>query len=329
MAFGTVIQQGRFTSTGAAVNLDIRSDLDWLWVYNETVLHAGGNGDGAQFYWQRGMANGRGVVYNKLAADDSLQPAQIAANAGFFLVDSSIQAPLARVAETAITNAVQPVVSTGNTGSLATGSIVRLENDTNLPNLMGFEYEVDNVVANTSFRMRWALSDAPGAAGAGDGFYRHIEFDPIYYPRRRYIVNITQANPAVVRTSVTHGYTVGQEIRFKVPVHFHMVEMDGLVGTITAVDTANNTFTVDIDASAFTTYNFPEVADVPFEWAQAVPFGEDTAEALSAGVDILGGATNNQAILGMRLAAGANSPAGENNDVIYWVAGKSFSVDNQ
>jgi len=31
----------------------------------------------------------------------------------------------------------------------------------------------------------------------------------------------------------------------------------------------------------------------------------------------------------MKLAAGADSPAGSSSDVIYWRAGKSFSVSNE
>jgi hypothetical protein len=327
----TIIQQGRFTSTGSAQTLQIRSDVDWIRVYNETALAQGAADLGYEFYWQRGMTNGRGVVWTKLGtvANDPVTVGQIAANAGFFLVDSSIQNPGAAIAETAISNAVQPVVTTANTGSLATGSIVRLSADTNVPNIMGIDFEVDTVVANTSFRVRWALANAPGAAGAGDGFYRQIPFDPIFYPRRRFIVNITQAAQAVVRLSVAHGYTVGQQIRFVVPAEFGMIEMDGLQGTITAISTANNTITVDIDSSAFSAFVFPNNTNSEFTFAQTIPFGEDTAQALASGVDILAGATLNTAYLGMNLAAGTLSPAGQANDVLYWVAGKSFSVDNQ
>lgn len=328
MAYDTILQQGRFTSTGAAVTLNIRSDLDWIKVYNETALAQAAADLGYEFYFQRGMTNGRGVIWTKLGtvANDPVTVGQIAANAGFFLVDSSANPVGARVAETAITNAAQPVVSTANTGSLATGSIVRLENDTGVPNIMGFDFEVDNVVANTSFRMRFALANAPGAAGNGDGFYRPIAFDPIFYPRRRFIVNITQAASAVITTSVSHGYTVGQEIRIKVPAAFGMTEMNNLAGTVTAVTAG--TFTVDIDSSAFTAFAFPAVAAVPFDWAEAVPMGEDTGQALTSGTDILADATRNTALIGVTLAAGTLSPAGQNNDVIYWVAGKSFSVSN-
>ena len=331
MAMDTVIQQGRFTSAGIPVLLNIRSDVDWIYVYNETILNdaALAADRGAWFQWNRGMLQGRGIEYRKLGtqANDPITTVQIAANAGFFLVDTTANPNGAAVAETGITNAAQPVVNTANTGMLDTGSIVRLSFDTNVPNIMGFDFEVDTVVLNTSFRMRYAMVNAPGAAGAGNGFYRQIFFDPIYYPRNRFIVNITQAAQAVITTSVSHQYTVGQEIRIKVPAAFGMIQMDGLIGTVTAVTAG--TFTVNIDSTGFTAFLFPAVAAVPFTFAQAIPIGEDTGAALIAGADILADSTFNTGGIGVVLAAGVDSPAGVNTNVIYWIAGKSFSVDNR
>lgn len=60
-----------------------------------------------------------------------------------------------------------------------------------------------------------------------------------------------------------------------------------------------------------------------------IPVGEDTAEALALSADILSDATENTATIGIQLAGGAGNPGGAAADVMYWVAGKSFSVDNQ
>ena len=131
--------------------------------------------------------------------------------------------------------------------------------------------------------------------------------------------------------SVTHGYKVGQEVKFVVPSAFGMTEMDGLRGTITAIDTTvttGNTITVNIDSSGFTTFAWPLTASVPFAAAMVVPVGMDTPQALSSAVDILSDATLNTGYIGMSLAAGADSPAGQTSDVVYWIAGKSFNVDN-
>lgn len=329
MADNTIIQQGRFTSTGAVKTLAIRSDVDWFHARNITVAGASQTtAIGVEYFWQRGFPQGAMIEYLKSNAANAANLEQYLTTGGFTLIDSSATTPGASIAVTAGTNATQPVYSTANTGTLATGSIVRLSNLTGQEQLASIDFEVDTVVANTSFRMRYVLDSAPGAAATA-GFWRLIPFDPIFYPRRRYIINITNAASAVVTLSVTHGYTVGQEVRFNVPAVFEMVEMNGLSGIITAINTTTNTITVNIDSTAFTAFDIPEASQVPLTWAQVVPFGEDTGTALTAATDILADATLNSAILGIQLAAGANSPAGQTNDVIYWIAGKSFSVDNQ
>ena len=327
MAYNTVLQQGRFTADGNNVTLSIRSDVDWMQVYNLTQM-AATNNVGVQYYWQRGFeentTNG-GISYFKSGGGNSLNGGIF--NNMFTLVDTSGNPIGSQVATTASTNVAQPVISTGSTSGLVTGSIVRLSSMANVPNIMSMDFEIDTVVANTSFRMRWALANAVGAVG-GAGFYRIVKFDPIYYPRRRFIVNISQAGSAVVTCSVTHGFTVGQEVRFQVPSAFGMVEIDNMAGTITAVNTAANTFTVNINSSAFTAFAFPAPGAVPFTYAQVVPVGEDTAQALSSSVNILADATVNEALIGMILTGGADNPGGDAADIMYWVAGKSFSVSN-
>lgn len=326
MAFDTVIQQGRFTSNGLRRQIEIRSDVDWMWVYNETQI-AAQNNVGVQYYWQRGFADGTGWRYFKSGGADTLNLLNLASPLGFSLLDTSANPVNAAIAVTASSNATQPVVNTGNTAGLEAGDVVRLVNVAGVPNLGGIDFQIDTVVANVSFRIANALANVPGAVG-GAGFYRKIDFDPIYYPRRRFIVNVTQATNAVITTSVDHGFTVGQEIRFSIPADFAMVELDGLAGTITAVTAS--TFTVDIDTSGFTAFAYPTAAGfTSATFAQAVPFGEDVGQARTSNVDELGDATDNVAIIGMSLAGGADSPGGASSDVMYWVAGKSFSVDNQ
>lgn len=327
MADNTIIQQGSFTSDGNSRIITLRSDVDWMRVYNITEIGANNN-VGTEYYWQRefGAIGIGGIRYFKQGGADALNVDNLDVGE-FDLIDSSTQAPLAAVAISATSNADPVVTSTADTTGMVTGTIVRLNSVTNRGNLSGFDFEIDTIVNNTSFENRWSLANVPGGAG-GAGFYRIIPFDPIYYPRRRFVVNITQAAQAVVTFSVTHGYTVGQQIRFTVPTPFDMVEMDGLVGTIvdTATNAATNGVIVDINTTAFTAFAFPVVGDLPYNWAQAVPLGIDTSQALTSAVDILADATENLAILGIQLLGGQGSPGGANADVVTWVAGKSFNT---
>lgn len=323
---GTIIQQGNFTSTGANKTLEIRSDVDWMRVYNLTQAAAANANAGVEFYWQRGFATNNGMVYFHAAGSQvisiSTAAAGIGAGAigGFTLVDSSTQSTGAATALTAISTAATPRVTVASTALLTTGDVVRLNTIAGAPQLGGIDFTI-TVIDATHFDL---ANMAQLTVAGTTGFYRKLNFPSLYYPRRRFITKITQATSAVVTTSVDHGYTVGQEIRFNVPSVYAMTQMDGLSGTVTAVTAG--TFTVDIDSSAFTAFAFPLAAIVPFSPAESIPFGEDTAQALSSAVDILGDATINQGYIGMVLGGGAASPGGANADVMYWVAGKSFNV---
>ena len=177
----------------------------------------------------------------------------------------------------------------------------------------------------------FSLDYAPQIVAGTTGSWRKINFNPIFYPRRRSMAEVTTGTSTVVTTTVTHGYQVGQQVRFVVPAAYGMTQLNGLVGNIIAVNTSTtvNSFTVDIDSSAFTAFSFPLTAAVPFSPAEVIPVGEDTATALAYGEDILTDATNNTSYIGMKLAGGTSCPAGANDDVIFWVAGKSFSTQGE
>lgn len=327
----TIIQQGRFTSDGSAKILQIRSDVDWMKVYNVTIAAANQTtAVGVEYYWQRGFPADAKWSYFKSNAAAAANLSQYITSNGFTLIDSSVTTPgTLNATITAISNAAIPVVTNTGTNGLSAGDVVRLINVTGAQQLGGFDFTVGhNTLSATTFSLDYMSQIVAGTTGS----WRKINFDPIFYPRRRFITKITKATQAVVTLSVTHGYKVGQVVRMVVPAAYGMVEMDGLQATIVAINTtaaSGNTITLDVDSSAFTTFAWPLTADVPFTAAEVVPMGEDTAEALSLAQDILSDATVNTGYIGMKLAGGASCPGGAASDVIYWVAGKSFSVDNQ
>jgi len=326
----TILQQGRFTSAGSSVTLQLRSDVDWMAVYNVTQAAASQTtAVGVKYYWQRGFPAAAKWTTFKSNAANAANLDQYLTSAGFTLVDSSASpAGTLNATITAISNAAIPVVSNSGTNGLAAGDVVRLFNVASAQQVGGFDFTVGhNTLTTGTFSLDYMSQIVAGTTGS----WRKLSFDPLFYPRRRYITKITKAASAVVTMSVTHGYKVGQQVRFVVPAAFGMVEMDGLLGTITAVDltlASGNSITVNIDSSAFTTFAWPLSAAVPFTAAEVVPVGEDSAQAISSGVDTLSDATLNTGYIGMVLQGGVNCPAGATSDVIYWVAGKSFSVSN-
>ena len=330
MSDNTIIQQGFFTSTGSALNIPLRSGVDWMRVYNTTVAAANQTtAIGVEFYWQAGFPAGAQWEYLKSNATNAANLSQYLTSGGFTYIDTSVNYyGLVNATVTAVSTASIPVVTNSGTNGLAAGTIVRLLNVAGAPELGGIDFTVGyNTLSSTTFSLDYMSQIA--VAGT-TGSWMAVNFDPLYYPRRRYITSISQATQAVVVMSVTHGYQVGQLVRMVVPAAFGMTQMNGLQATIVAVNTATtgagaNSITINVNSSAFNAFAYPAAAAVPFTSAQVVPMGEDTADALAQNVNILSDATVNTGFIGMNLAAGANSPAGQSGNVIYWQAGKSFS----
>lgn len=325
----TIIQQGNFISTGAAKTIVLRSSVDWMKVYNFSIAGAAQVAAiGVEYYWQRGLPADSKWAYFKSNAANAANLSQYIATNGFTLIDSTVTAPGPLVnSVTAVSGAAIPVVTDGAAVTVAAGDIVRMINVVDAQQIGGVDFTVGyNTLAANTFSLDYMLM-LPAAGTTGN--YRKIYFDPIYYPRRRTITKITRAVQAVITMSVTHGYVVGQKVRLIVPAQYGMVEMNNLLGTIVAVDlttTTGNSITVDIDSTAFTVFAWPLSAAGSFSRAEVIPVGEDTSYALSVGADILSDSTINTGYIGMKLAGGADCPAGANTNVMYWVAGKSFNL---
>ena len=323
--------QGSFTSTGATKILQIREGVDWIVVKNITQMAASQTtAVGVQYEWQSGFPAGAKITYFKSNAANAANLIQYITSNGFTLVDNTINVPGPSIAITAVSNATPPVVSTGNTAGLSNGDIVRLFNVTTGQQLGGVDFTVGAVTANTSFTLAYMRA----IAAATTGTYRRIPYDPYFYPPTRVISKISAATQAIVTMTVTHNFTVGQVVRFVIPTvtatAYGTTQLNGVQATIVAInqadaDSVTNTITVDVDTSAMGAFAWPLTTDPVHSQAQVVPVGMNSAEAISAGSNFIGDSEVNQGFIGIALAGGANNPGGANNDVIYWIAGKSFS----
>jgi hypothetical protein len=346
MSNNTIIQQGFFTSTGADVFIPLRSGVSWMKVYNYTIYGAQTADNGVNYYWQLGMNNGDAIIelFNGAGTAITGDTAAILGVPGFTFVDTSVATVSAPVAFTMVSNATPPVVSTADTSGLIAGqSIVRMyfQNGTGpfAQQLAGIDFTVGTVINNTSFTLQ-NMSGIAATSGAVGGTFSILHNVRYWYPSNRIIASITQANNAVVTTTVNHNYQVGQQVRFSNvnqvrpgSVAYGMTQINGLTGNIIA--TTATTFTVDINTTGFNAFAFPVTANVPFTPAEVIPVGEDTATALAQpapGVNLLSDATTNTAQIGMLLGGAATvggitaGPAGSNGDVMFWTAGNSFNV---
>lgn len=308
------IVTGSFTSDGAAKFLDIPTGVDYMEVINFTQMATTQNpGRGVKFEWFRGLADDAAIMVSKENTADTAT-FETVTSGGFTLYDGGNQTPVAVGGPiTGITAINDPVITTTSAHGLAVGDRVRPVGTTAMLQIAGMEFTVTAVGSTTTATLGYI--DASGFAAAASAGTLYKLPSPIFEPQTNYITNITAASSAVITMSVTHGLSVGQTVRVHCSPDFGMSQIDGLSGEITAVNTTNNTITVDIDSTGFTAFAFPTsaTASAGVTFPQVVPYGVTAGGSLADAVD-------NTSFRGMRLGAGADSPAGSTSDVIYWKA---------
>lgn len=315
---------GTFTSAGTLVNLSLPSGYDEFSMVNITDIGSAAAATPVmRAYGTSSMSAGSAYYNLKTNGAATLQLETTTTTGGFtFVADSGNQTPSNAVAITGITNATPPVVSTASTAGLNELDIVRVYGTTGQLNIAGLDFTINTIVTNTSFNLAYMV--APGAAATA-GFWRRIPFDARYYPRRRYITSISLATSAVIVLSVTHGYTVGQQVRMIVPSAFGMTQMNNLLGTVTAINTTTNSITVNIDSSGFTAFAYPSSATAALgvNFAQVVPVGEAAVNTTALPVaNSLDDATDNVSFTGIQIGTTIQTTG----KLYQWFARKGVSI---
>lgn len=101
--------------------------------------------------------------------------------------------------------------------------------------------------------------------------------NPPNKPAMRFIANITNANPALVTTTIPHLYQSGIIVRLYIPKDFGMYQANQLFGAITVIN--DTQFTIAINTQTFDVYNNP--GDNLARAAMVVPIGEITSNFYS------------------------------------------------
>ena len=209
------------------------------------------------------------------------------------------------MAGTTITKAASAVCTTTPAHGLQTGDVVIITNNNIMTQLGGLYFTVTVTGANT-FTIPLNTNTANFVQETGY-VVRKLIVGPLYYPQRRYISNITAANPMVVSTNVAHGMLPGQQVRLRIPTAFGMTQANNLQGVITAVTA--QTFTLGgIDSSAFTAFAWPASTAVPFTPPQVIPVGSGPIMVTVGGAtyadDLIWDATTNQQFQGITIGTG-------------------------
>lgn len=320
------IATGTFTSDGTARNIAIPSGYTKFSLINITDLGSAAASTPVMLAWATSsMSAGSGIYQVKTNGAATLGAiTTLAANGGgfTFVSDSASSALGASLTVTSTTNAAPPVVSLASTAGLANGDVVRYVNAAGQLNIAGYDFTIGSLIANTSFELSYM--GAPGGAGTG-GSVRRVPFDPRFYPPYRFVTAITQAASAVITLSVTHQYTVGQQVRLIVPSAFGMIEMNNQTGIITAINTTTNTITVNIDSSGFTAFAFPTSATAALGVSPAivVPVGEGAVNSTSQPYgNLLDDATRNTSFNGVIVGTAVQTTG----KLYQWVAERGISI---
>lgn len=308
MTAETEIMVGSYTSDGTYKILQLPAEVHHLQIDNYTQYSAVTNpGVIKHARWFLGMPNDYylGVKNTDGLATDE----RVLGTSGGFRVLESQPNNLGVIgnAITAITAANPPVVSKVAHG-YQVGDTVLLTATTGMLQIAGMEATVTVRDSDDLFSIGYIVGGS-FAAPATAGYARRIETPNQFKPRRKFITNITQAASAVITMSVIHDFAVGEKVRIVLPTAFGMTEINGQLGTITAISTANNTITVDINSTGYTAFAFPASGDVPFTFAQVIPVGD--------AVGVLTGATDN---VGYRAVRIGETVDGVNLDDMKWIA---------
>lgn len=318
MIDGQLIARGVFTSDGSNKDIPLRSDFDIFRTVNYTqCATTQSTGRSIRHEWHRGMADGYSLMQSKQNSSNAVDQ-EVATSGGFLRIDQSVQTLGPAVAISGITAASPAVMTTSSAHGLVVGDRVRVYGTTGMLQIAGYDFTVTAVGSSTT--ATFGYLDASGfAAAATAGYMRKVPNNPIFFPNNLLVTAVTAADPMVATFSVTHELTVGEKVRFHVPVAYGMSEADQLLAEVTAVNTSTNTATFgNVSSAAFTAFAFPTsaTASAGVTPAHARVFADNPSLTNA-------GAVQNQAQILMRLYAGADGPAGSSSDVIYWEALKS------
>ncbi len=101
----------------------------------------------------------------------------------------------------------------------------------------------------------------------------NAQINPPNKPALRFIASITNANPALVTTTIPHLYQTGIIARLYIPEDFGMYQANQLFGAITVLN--DTQFTIAIDTQTFDVFNNPGTNLA--RAAMVIPIGEITS----------------------------------------------------
>lgn len=261
-----MIAGGTYVTTGGDIQIPLQSQNPPDFIITKSITGWGEatQAQSIEWWWERSMAQftAKGMQQSSDATNPALT-SKFLTSGGISHYDTTNPPTFTALATTAITGSAGTfVVSMANTGSIAVGDYVRLTSTTGELQIAGDTFQVTAVTTNVSITLGYmASSGITFAADATAGFV--TKFIPNrFYPRWRYIANITKAAQAVVFFTEKNDFTPGEIVSFRVPALFGMDEINNLELRVLSVTNSAtvSSITLDYDSSGNTTFTFPTSA---------------------------------------------------------------------
>ena len=278
----SIVDRYTITATGLPLTVPLAQGYTRVDLFNQSTWGLSPVTPVMQYaWWNNSIPNGYAYITENVTATATLQNTSVAAN-GIYMLNSAFpqQYPVL-TGGTSITNANPAVATIANT--FVNGQVVRLTNVVGMSQINGMEFTVSNV-SPTSFTL--AYLNASGFAAPATSFNVQAVTPPtvVTTPAINFITGIASVGTTTVITlAYTHNFFVNGTVWLTIPNYFGMTGLDIAVAgvpnpyIITAVSTANNTITINVNSSSFPAFAFPTNAFATANHitpAQVNPYGQ-------------------------------------------------------
>lgn len=291
MAEYSRIARGNITSTGAQMQVYLPFKPEVVELYNYTAAGTPTNGEYPFAYWDKDM--GEGYAQTQVFNATPVLTTSVLTSGGISTFDAGLSLQFgSQIQVASITKASPAVVTTGSAHGYSTGDVVLFEglyqsSTTGMPQICGIPFVV-TVTGSTTFTVAWNTnqSNYTALSGSPTGAYvKKVTYPFLYSPGVSVVSAVSTGTTTTVTTTAPHNLVVGQEVAFRIPDNYGIVELNSLPNTslpgspiygyVTAVGSSVQV-TVSIDSSSFTAYaNNVAVANVPgLSFPQMVAVGD-------------------------------------------------------
>jgi hypothetical protein len=305
MAEYSRLASGQVVSTGGQTLVIVPFIPNFIAIDNITRLIAGAGVTSAS--WMTDMGQGAAILNTfgtgaqYIGAVGGTSSGALVSGTGFTTIQAGLALQYGPVyqhtgsTDFSISKANPAVVTTTTAHGLATGNWVVFSNlaetsTTGMQQIAGIPFMV-TVTGTTTFTIDWNTNQSnftifnTATSTNNVGSFKQILYPVLYAPGDIVIAAVTTGTTTTVTTTAPHNFVVGQEVAFRIPAPYGMIQLNSLpnlvipgspvYGYVVSV-TSSTIFVVNINSTAFTAFNSnqPFANYVGLKFPQVVAVGD-------------------------------------------------------